>query len=66
MFNCRGEADIYPSFGPTSEWDIAAGHMIVNEAGGKIRTFQNDSIKYNTKENIINPEFYAIGNIDLN
>ena len=62
----EGEADIYPRFGPTSEWDIAAGHMIVNEAGGKIRTFQNDSIKYNNKENIINPEFYAIGNIDLN
>ena len=40
--------------------------MIVNEAGGKIRTFQNDSIKYNTKENIINPEFYAIGKIKLN
>ena len=62
----EGEADIYPRFGPTSEWDIAAGHMIVDEAGGKIRTFQDDSIKYNTKENIINPEFYAIGNIDLN
>ena len=62
----EGEADIYPRFGPTSEWDIAAGHMIVNEAGGKIRSFQNDSIRYNTKENIINPEFYAIGNIDLN
>jgi 3'(2'), 5'-bisphosphate nucleotidase len=62
----EGEADIYPRFGPTSEWDIAAGHMIVNEAGGKIRTFKNDSIKYNTKENIINPEFYAIGNITLN
>jgi len=62
----EGKADIYPRFGPTSEWDIAAGHMIVNEAGGKIRTFQNDSIKYNTKENIINPEFYAIGKIKLN
>jgi len=62
----EGKADIYPRFGPTSEWDIAAGHMIVNEAGGKIRTFQNDSIKYNTKENILNPEFYAIGNIVLN
>ena len=62
----EGEADIYPRFGPTSEWDIAAGHMIVNEAGGKIRTFQNGSIKYNTKENILNPEFYAIGKITLN
>ena len=56
----EGEADIYPRFGPTSEWDIAAGHMIVNEAGGKIRTFQNHSIKYNTKENIINPEFFIV------
>ena len=62
----EGKADIYPRFGPTSEWDIAAGHIIVNEAGGKIRTFQNNSIKYNTKENIINPEFYAIGKIKLN
>ena len=62
----EGKADIYPRFGPTSEWDIAAGHIIVNEAGGKVRTFQNNSIKYNTKENIINPEFYAIGNITLN
>ncbi len=62
----EGKADIYPRFGPTSEWDIAAGHIIVNEAGGKIRTFQNNSIKYNTKENIINPEFYAIRNITLN
>ena len=62
----EGKADIYPRFGPTSEWDIAAGHIIVNEAGGKIRTFQNDCIKYNTKENIINPEFYAIGKIKLN
>ena len=25
----EGDADIYPRFGPTSEWDIAAGHIIV-------------------------------------
>ena len=23
-----GNADLYPRFGPTSEWDIAAGHII--------------------------------------
>ncbi len=62
----EGEADIYPRFGPTSEWDIAAGHVIVNEAGGKVSTFDEKSISYNTKENILNPEFYAIGNININ
>ena len=61
----EGNAEIYPRFGPTSEWDIAAGHIILNEAGGKISTFQNSEINYNTKEDILNPEFYAIGNIKL-
>ena len=32
----EGVADIYPRFGPTSEWDIAAGHIIVSEAGGRV------------------------------
>ena len=57
----EGDADIYPRFGPTSEWDIAAGHIILNEAGGKISTFENCEINYNMKEDILNPEFYATG-----
>ncbi len=62
----EGEADLYPRFGPTSEWDIAAGHVIVNEAGGKVFGFNEKILTYNKKENILNPEFYAIGNIELN
>lgn len=31
-----GRADLYPRFGETSEWDIAAGHIIFSEAGGKL------------------------------
>ena len=61
----EGNADLYPRFGPTSEWDIAAGHIILNEAGGKISTFKNSEINYNMKEDILNPEFYAIGSINL-
>ncbi len=61
----EGAADIYPRFGPTSEWDIAAGHIIVNEAGGKISTFENSEIHYNTKEDLLNPQFYAIGNFKI-
>jgi len=55
----KGEADIYPRFGPTSEWDIAAGHIILNEAGGKILTLENNEINYNEKESVLNPEFIA-------
>ncbi len=59
----EGKADIYPRLGPTSEWDIAAGHIILEEAGGKLKTFDNKDILYNTKENILNPHFIAYGNL---
>lgn len=38
---CRlaeGKADIYPRFGPTMEWDTAAGHAILTAAGGSLTT----------------------------
>ncbi len=38
---CRiaeGTADVYPRLGPTSEWDIAAGHALVHAAGGIVTT----------------------------
>ena len=59
---CRiaeGSADLYPRFGPTSEWDIAAGHIILMEAGGSIISDDNNEIIYNAKENILNPYFIA-------
>jgi len=58
----KGEADIYPRFGPTSEWDIAAGHIILNEAGGKVLTLYDKEITYNEKESLLNPEFIASNN----
>ena len=61
----EGAADIYPRFGPTSEWDIAAGHIIVNEAGGRVNTFEDTEINYNQKEDLLNPKFYAIGNYKI-
>ena len=55
----EGSADLYPRFGPTSEWDIAAGHIILMEAGGSIISDDNNEIIYNAKENILNPYFIA-------
>ncbi len=55
----EGKADIYPRFGPTSEWDIAAGHIILKEAGGEIKSMDNKKILYNMKDSVINPPFIA-------
>ena len=33
-----GEADVYPRFGPTMEWDTAAGHAVLLAAGGRVTT----------------------------
>ena len=59
----EGNADLYPRFGPTSEWDIAAGHIILKEAGGTLLTLNNKQIFYNTKDSLINPEFVASNNL---
>jgi 3'(2'), 5'-bisphosphate nucleotidase len=32
----RGDADLYPRFSPTMEWDTAAGHAVLNAAGGSL------------------------------
>lgn len=56
----EGVADCYPRFGPTSEWDTAAGHAIVNTAGGKLLLAENPTLElsYN-KKNLLNPSFIA-------
>ena len=57
-----GEADLYPRFGPTSEWDTAAGHAIVRAAGGDLETFDGRPFAYGKVEkNFLNPGFVAYG-----
>lgn len=59
----QGEADIYPRFGPTMEWDIAAGHAIVKFAGGSVKNLStNEEMKYN-KESLLNPFFVVSNNL---
>lgn len=46
---CRiaeGSADVYPRHGPTMEWDIAAGHAVLEAAGGSIRTPEGEVFRY--------------------
>ena len=60
----EGKADLYPRFGSTSEWDIAAGHVILVEAGGEIKSIDDKKILYNNKESVINPPFIASCKLD--
>lgn len=53
----EGSADIYPRFAPTMEWDTAAGHGIVKEAGFEIyKTDVEKPLSYN-KSDLLNPWF---------
>ena len=54
-----GTADIYLSYAPTIEWDIAAGQAILSELGGKIKSLEtNKELTYN-KKSLFNPNFVA-------
>lgn len=55
----EGLADVYPRLGPTSEWDTAAAHCVLLEAGGDIVDMSNQSLTYNTKDSLLNPSFFA-------
>jgi 3'(2'), 5'-bisphosphate nucleotidase len=57
----EGEADIYPRFGPTSEWDTAAAQCVVEQAGGYLMDIQLQVLPYNTKESLLNPYFLVFG-----
>lgn len=46
----EGLADLYPRFGPTMEWDTAAGHAVLNGAGGSLLTPEGDSFTYGKVE----------------
>lgn len=53
----EGTADAYPRFTPTMEWDTAAGHAIVNEAGKQlIDLTTGEPMRYN-KASLVNSNF---------
>jgi len=57
----EGEADVYPRLGPTMEWDTAAAHAVVNNAGKSVFVYEDGTttatpLSYN-KENLLNPFF---------
>lgn len=59
---CRiadGLADIYPRFGPTSQWDTAAAQCILEISGGLVTDLAGSPLRYGLDRPILNPEFVA-------
>ncbi|MDR2013779.1 MAG: 3'(2'),5'-bisphosphate nucleotidase CysQ [Rhodanobacter sp.] len=55
------EADLYIRLGPTSEWDTAAGQCVLEQAGGGVFDFDGQPLRYNARESLLNPDFFAVG-----
>lgn len=65
---CRiaaGEADIYPRFGPTSQWDTAAAQCVLEHAGGAVTNLAGRQLSYGLEKPLRNPEFIAVGDASL-
>ncbi|MBS0366931.1 MAG: 3'(2'),5'-bisphosphate nucleotidase CysQ [Proteobacteria bacterium] len=57
----EGSADVYPRLGPTCEWDTAAAQAVVVAAGGRVLQLDGEALRYNTREQVLNPFFVAFG-----
>ncbi len=59
-----GEADLYPRHGRTMEWDTAAGHAVVEAAGGRVLTEAGEPLLYGKREGgYENPFFIVYGDV---
>jgi 3'(2'), 5'-bisphosphate nucleotidase len=60
-----GTADVYLRYGPTSEWDTAAGQAVLEAAGGRVTDLALARLRYNTKDSLLNPDFVAVADPTL-
>jgi 3'(2'), 5'-bisphosphate nucleotidase len=58
----EGEADVYPRFAPTMEWDTAAGEAVLRAAGGIVEAVEGGPLLYaKTESRLRNGGFIAWG-----
>jgi 3'(2'), 5'-bisphosphate nucleotidase len=65
---CRiaeGAMDVYPRFGPTSEWDTAAAQCVLEAAGGAVLAPDGRAFRYNQRPTLLNGDFIALGDPQL-
>ena len=61
----EGKADLYPRFGPTSEWDTAAGQALLEAAGGQVTRLDGHRLRYNCRETLLNGDFLAFNHASV-
>jgi len=61
----EGKADLYPRFGPTSEWDTAAGQALLEAAGGHVTRLDGHRLRYNCRESVLNGDFVAFNDASV-
>jgi 3'(2'), 5'-bisphosphate nucleotidase len=61
----EGSAELYPRFGPTSEWDTAAGQAVLEAAGGHVTRLDGHRLRYNCRESVINGDFVAFSDASV-
>ena len=59
----EGGADLYPRFGPTSCWDIAAAHSVVAAAGGSVVGPEGKKLDYDVIDEVLNPFFLVTSDV---
>ncbi len=65
---CRvaeGAADLYPRLTPVCEWDAAAAHAVLRAAGGEVFNLDLQPLRYNTKEDLLVPQFVAAADLTV-
>lgn len=60
-----GGMDVYPRFGPTNEWDTAAGQCVLEGAGGAVLDPKGRPFRYNQRDTVLNGDFIALGDTTL-
>jgi 3'(2'), 5'-bisphosphate nucleotidase len=61
----EGRLDLYPRFGPTSEWDTAAGQCLVEAVGGAVLDLEGRPLRYNQRDTLLNGDFIAMADAGL-
>lgn len=61
-----GEVDVIMRLSPTNEWDNAAGHCLVEEAGGAVFSINQLPLEYNRSGTTTHGHFIAVGDKSIN
>lgn len=59
----EGNADLYPRFAPTSQWDTAAAQAVLEGAGGQVLGLDGQRFGYPARDTWLNPHFVAAGKL---